>query len=197
MFCVLSVCRPICLRRYKRSRFESRSFTAALSTIATPRLFAVCFSPSFSNQPVNFSFAFRFPLECNPHGPLIISVTKLLPNSSGTRFFAFGRVFSGTVRTGQKVKILGSDFEVKKSGRIFFLFFVNEQASALDTNNVLFLATQFGTNNVLFLATQFGKKKDVFVKSVQRVAIQMAARHEVPLRHSRQLYNFNSQPILK
>eukprot|EP01105_Mastigella_eilhardi_P013885 TRINITY_DN3163_c1_g2_i1.p1 TRINITY_DN3163_c1_g2~~TRINITY_DN3163_c1_g2_i1.p1 ORF type:complete len:916 (-),score=249.24 TRINITY_DN3163_c1_g2_i1:70-2817(-) len=47
---------------------------------------------------------------CDPKGPLCVYISKLVPDSiSGARFYAFGRVFSGTVRTGQRVCVLGSD----------------------------------------------------------------------------------------
>eukprot|EP01052_Picozoa_sp_SAG31_P010493 SAG31_NODE_576_length_13956_cov_10.311828_3_plen_699_part_00 len=48
---------------------------------------------------------------CDPKGPLMLYVSKMVPASDKGRFTAFGRVFSGTVRTGQKVRILGSEYE--------------------------------------------------------------------------------------
>jgi len=51
---------------------------------------------------------------CNPLGPLVMYVSKMVPTADKGRFFAFGRVFSGTVNTGQKVRILGSNFEFGK-----------------------------------------------------------------------------------
>jgi len=47
---------------------------------------------------------------CNSSGPLILYVSKMVPTTDKGRFYAFGRVFSGTVRTGQKVRIMGSNF---------------------------------------------------------------------------------------
>ncbi|KAK2963127.1 putative Elongation factor 2 [Blattamonas nauphoetae] len=47
--------------------------------------------------------------ECNPDGPLIFYVSKMVP-ADKTRFNAFGRVFSGTVRTGMKVRMQGPNF---------------------------------------------------------------------------------------
>ena len=38
--------------------------------------------------------------ECNADGPLIVFVSKMVPTSDKGRFYAFGRVFSGTVKTG-------------------------------------------------------------------------------------------------
>jgi elongation factor 2 len=47
---------------------------------------------------------------CDPDGPLMMYISKLIPTPDKGRFFAFGRVFSGTVRTGQKVKIMGPNY---------------------------------------------------------------------------------------
>merc|ERR1719399_2794259 len=48
--------------------------------------------------------------KCDPEGPLMMYISKLIPTPDKGRFFAFGRVFSGTVRTGQKVKIMGPNY---------------------------------------------------------------------------------------
>jgi len=45
--------------------------------------------------------------KCDPHGPLMMYVSKMVPTSDKGRFHAFGRVFSGTVATGSKVRIQG------------------------------------------------------------------------------------------
>uniref|UniRef100_A0A0E0C7D6 Tr-type G domain-containing protein n=1 Tax=Oryza meridionalis TaxID=40149 RepID=A0A0E0C7D6_9ORYZ len=47
---------------------------------------------------------------CDPKGPLMVYVSKMIPASDKGRFFAFGRVFSGTVATGNKVRIMGPNF---------------------------------------------------------------------------------------
>jgi len=47
---------------------------------------------------------------CNPDGPLMMYVSKMVPTSDNGRFYAFGRVFSGTIRSGQKVRIMGSNY---------------------------------------------------------------------------------------
>jgi elongation factor 2 len=48
---------------------------------------------------------------CDPNGPTVMYIAKMVPNADYTRFFAFGRVFSGTVKPGQHVHVLqaGSD----------------------------------------------------------------------------------------
>jgi elongation factor 2 len=48
---------------------------------------------------------------CDPNGPLMLYVSKMVPTSDKGRFYAFGRVFSGTVRTGQKVRIMGPNYK--------------------------------------------------------------------------------------
>lgn len=48
---------------------------------------------------------------CDPNGPLMMFVSKMVPISDKGRFYAFGRVFSGTVATGQKVRIQGSRYK--------------------------------------------------------------------------------------
>jgi len=47
---------------------------------------------------------------CDPAGPLMMYVSKMVPTPDKGRFHAFGRVFSGTIATGQKVRILGSHY---------------------------------------------------------------------------------------
>lgn len=48
--------------------------------------------------------------DCDPKGPLMIYVSKMVPTSDKGRFYAFGRVFSGTVSSGPKVRIQGPNF---------------------------------------------------------------------------------------
>jgi len=47
---------------------------------------------------------------CNAGGPLMMYVSKMVPTQDKGRFYAFGRVFSGTVATGQKVRIQGPHY---------------------------------------------------------------------------------------
>merc|ERR1711966_77224 len=44
-----------------------------------------------------------------------IFISKMIPTNDKGRFYAFGRVFSGTVATGQKVRIMGPNY--KKSSK--------------------------------------------------------------------------------
>lgn len=47
---------------------------------------------------------------CDPKGPLLMYVSKMVPTTDKGRFYAFGRVFSGTVKTGQQVRIMGANY---------------------------------------------------------------------------------------
>lgn len=43
---------------------------------------------------------------CDPTGPLMMYVSKMVPTNDKGRFYAFGRVFAGKVRTGQKARLI-------------------------------------------------------------------------------------------
>jgi len=48
--------------------------------------------------------------KCDPKGPLMMYISKMVPTSEKGRFYAFGRVFSGVVTTGATVRIQGPDY---------------------------------------------------------------------------------------
>lgn len=48
--------------------------------------------------------------ECNPKGPLMVYISKMVSIDDG-RFAAFGRIFSGTIKAGEKVKIIGPNYQ--------------------------------------------------------------------------------------
>ncbi|KAK6149514.1 hypothetical protein DH2020_017039 [Rehmannia glutinosa] len=47
---------------------------------------------------------------CDPKGPLMLYISKMIPDSYRGRFLAFGRVFSGKISTGLKVRIMGPNY---------------------------------------------------------------------------------------
>merc|ERR1712242_627186 len=47
---------------------------------------------------------------CNPNGPLMMYISKMVPTSDKGRFYAFGRVFSGKIATGLKCRIMGPNY---------------------------------------------------------------------------------------
>ena len=57
--------------------------------------------------------------QCDPKAPLMMYVSKMVPTSDKGRFYAFGRVFSGTIATGQKVRIMGPNYIPGKKDDLF------------------------------------------------------------------------------
>ncbi|KAF7319731.1 Elongation factor [Mycena kentingensis (nom. inval.)] len=57
--------------------------------------------------------------DCDPKGPLVLYVSKMVPTSDKGRFYAFGRVFAGTVRAGPKVRIQGPNYVPGKKDDLF------------------------------------------------------------------------------
>jgi U5 small nuclear ribonucleoprotein component len=49
-------------------------------------------------------------IKCNPKGQLVIHICKLYSSPDGNSFGAFGRIYSGTVKPGQQVKVLGEGY---------------------------------------------------------------------------------------
>ena len=47
---------------------------------------------------------------CDSNAPLMMYISKMVPTSDKGRFYAFGRVFSGVVQTGQKARIMGPNY---------------------------------------------------------------------------------------
>lgn len=50
--------------------------------------------------------------QCNADGPLLLHVAKLYPTDDASAFDALARVVSGTVRRGQRVRVLGENYSV-------------------------------------------------------------------------------------
>ncbi|WFD33501.1 translation elongation factor 2 [Malassezia cuniculi] len=57
--------------------------------------------------------------DCDPNGPLMLYVSKMVPTSDKGRFYAFGRIFSGTVRSGPKIRIQGPNYTPGKKEDLF------------------------------------------------------------------------------
>merc|ERR1712072_805388 len=57
--------------------------------------------------------------DCNQEGPLMVYISKMVPTADNSRFTAFGRVFSGTIKTGQKARIMGPNYVPGKKEDLF------------------------------------------------------------------------------
>ncbi|KAJ7292688.1 P-loop containing nucleoside triphosphate hydrolase protein [Mycena rebaudengoi] len=55
---------------------------------------------------------------CDPGGPLVISIFKMVSAYNG-RSYALGRVFSGTIRSGQKIRIQGPKYVPGSKNELF------------------------------------------------------------------------------
>lgn len=49
-------------------------------------------------------------LKCDPQGPLVIHINKLYPKPDASTCDAFGRIFSGTLKVGAHVRVLGEGY---------------------------------------------------------------------------------------
>jgi U5 small nuclear ribonucleoprotein component len=49
-------------------------------------------------------------MACDPRGPLIIHCVKMYSSADGQSFYTFGRIYSGTVRPAEKVRVLGEGY---------------------------------------------------------------------------------------
>lgn len=65
---------------------------------------------------------------CDQEGPLMLFISKMIPTSDAGRFYAFGRVFSGIVKAGSKVRIMGPNY---KPGSKTDLYIKNIQRTVL------------------------------------------------------------------
>eukprot|EP00897_Mesotaenium_endlicherianum_P007020 jgi/Mesen1/6346/ME000328S05634 len=133
---------------------------------------------------------------CDPKGPLMLYVSKMIPASDKGRFFAFGRVFAGTVSTGMKVRIMGpnyvpgtkKDLYVKSVQRtVIWMGRKQESVEDVPCGNTVALVglDQFITKN----ATLSGEKEvdahpikamKFSVSPVVRVAVQCKVASDLP-----------------
>ena len=56
---------------------------------------------------------------CDANGPAGMYISKMVPTTEKGRFIGFGRVFSGTIKTGQEIRIMGPDYEHGKKRDLY------------------------------------------------------------------------------
>lgn len=79
-------------------------------------------------QKYRYSYLYEGPIDdaaavairdCDQEGPLMMYISKQVPTSDKGRFFSYGRVFSGKVSTGLKVRMLGANFVPGKKADVY------------------------------------------------------------------------------
>ena len=79
-------------------------------------------------QKYRYSYLYEGPIDdecaiairdCDINGPLMMYISKQIPTSDKGRFFSYGRVFSGKVSTGLKVRMMGPNFCQGKKADLF------------------------------------------------------------------------------
>merc|ERR1719254_67283 len=131
---------------------------------------------------------------CDPAGGLMMYVSKMVPTSDKGRFYAFGRVFSGTIATGQKVRIQGphykpggkEDLNVKNIQRtVLMMGRTTQQVADVPCGNTVALVgidqylLKSGTLTTLEEAHNFADMK-YSVSPVVKVAVKVKDGRELP-----------------
>ena len=73
----------------------------------------------YSGEPNDEDPYFKGIKDCDQTAPLMLYISKMTPTADKGRFFAFGRIFSGKVRSGQKCRIMGNNYQVGKKTDLF------------------------------------------------------------------------------
>merc|ERR1719359_1499424 len=73
----------------------------------------------FSGEAVETDKYYMGIKNCDQEAPLSLYISKMVPTADKGRFFAFGRVFSGKVATGSKVRIMGNNYVYGKKTDLY------------------------------------------------------------------------------
>lgn len=73
----------------------------------------------YSGEPKEDDKYFMGIKNCDQTAPLMLYISKMVPTADKGRFFAFGRIFSGKVRSGQKVRIMGNNYTYGKKQDLY------------------------------------------------------------------------------
>lgn len=73
----------------------------------------------YSGEPKEDDKYFMGIKNCDQTAPLMLYISKMVPTADKGRFFAFGRIFSGKVRSGQKVRIMGNNYVYGKKQDLY------------------------------------------------------------------------------
>jgi elongation factor 2 len=73
----------------------------------------------YSGEPSETDRFFMGIKNCDQTAPLMLYISKMVPTADKGRFFAFGRIFSGKVKSGQKCRIMGNNYHAGKKTDLF------------------------------------------------------------------------------
>lgn len=131
---------------------------------------------------------------CDQDGPLMLFISKMIPTNDKGRFYAFGRVFSGVVKSGQKVRIMGpnykpgskQDLNIKNVQRtVLMMGGKTEQVSDVPCGNTVALVgvDQFLTKQGTISTSEVAHSIRVMrysVSPVVRVAVEPCSAGDLP-----------------
>ncbi|KAN0040587.1 hypothetical protein ACTA71_008924 [Dictyostelium dimigraforme] len=84
---------------------KSNAFVDMLAALPSPIDNAKRKATTLYTGPLNGEYG-RSLIECDPKGPLLIYITKLLSKPDGKGFDCLGRIMSGTISKGQSIRVL-------------------------------------------------------------------------------------------
>jgi elongation factor 2 len=125
--------------------------------------------------------------DCDANGPLMLYVSKMVPTSDKGRFYAFGRVFSGTVKSGLKVRIPGKkeDLFIKAIQRTILMMgrFV-EPIENVPAGNILGLV---GVDQFLLKSGTLTTNETAHNLKVMKFSVSPVVRRSVEVKNAQDL----------
>jgi elongation factor 2 len=134
---------------------------------------------------------------CDPNGPLIMFVSKMIDaNGDGKRYYAFGRVFSGTIRTQQEVYVMGPNYvfgekfdiaEKKVPGLVLIMGSKINPISELPCGNTVGVS---GLDKVLIKSGTISSSPKAYPISPMKFSVAAVVRRAVSPKNPSQLKKF-------
>jgi len=134
---------------------------------------------------------------CDPNGPLNMFISKMIdPVGDGKRYFAFGRVFSGTVKPQLEVRIMGpnfvlgekTDLNIKKiPGTVLILGAKTENVPQVPCGNTVGIS---GLEKILIKSGTISTSEVAWPISPMKFSVAPVVRRAVTPKNTAQLKKF-------
>jgi len=134
---------------------------------------------------------------CDPNGPVNIFISKMIdPVGDGKRYFAFGRVFSGTIRPQLEVRIMGpnfvfgekSDLTIKKiPGTVLILGAKTENVPEIPCGNTVGIS---GLDKILIKSGSISTSESAHPIAPMKFSVAPVVRRAVAPKNTAQLKKF-------